>query len=310
MKRAIVTGGTGALGIALIKYLLKKGYNVTVIVNPSSTRINRIPNSDNVKIIRCDLSELIKLKGSLTQSYEQFYHLAWIGTSGVSRNDMELQLQNIKYTLDAVYLASTLQCKVFIGAGSQAEYGLVNEKLTEESYPKPESGYGMAKLCAGQMSRNICKVYGIKHIWLRVLSVYGPYDGFHTLISSTLIKLVHNQRPLFTKAEQIWDFIYSEDAAMAFYLAAKDGKDGECYNIGSGMELPLSDYIKMIWEIIQPPLELKFGDIPYNNSQVMHLSTSIDKLKNDTGFDPKVSFSDGILFTYKWLKEVLGNEKS
>ena len=55
---------------------------------------------------------------------------------------------------------------------------------------RPENGYGMAKLCAGQMSRLECERLGLDHVWPRVLSVYGPYDGPSTMISSAIRTLL------------------------------------------------------------------------------------------------------------------------
>lgn len=72
----------------------------------------------------------------------------------------------------------------FVGAGSQAEYGRVNHALTPDTPCFPENGYGMAKLCAGQMSRVECEKLGLVHIWPRILSVYGPYDGKNAMITT------------------------------------------------------------------------------------------------------------------------------
>ena len=87
--------------------------------------------------------------------------------------------------------AKTARCQVFIGAGSQAEYGRVEGVLTAQTPCFPENGYGMAKLCAGQMSRVECQTLGMAHIWTRILSVYGPHDGPATMILS----LIHISEP-------------------------------------------------------------------------------------------------------------------
>lgn len=69
------------------------------------------------------------------------------------RNDMPAQIENIRYTIDAVRTAAAMGCRVFVGTGSQAEYGRVDGVLRADTPTNPENGYGMAKLCAGQMSR-------------------------------------------------------------------------------------------------------------------------------------------------------------
>lgn len=89
----------------------------------------------------------------LDDSCDAFFHLAWTGTVGAARNDMFQQNKNVEYALEAVELAASLGCKIFVGAGSQAEYGRVEGKLCADTPVFPENGYGIAKLCAGQMTR-------------------------------------------------------------------------------------------------------------------------------------------------------------
>ena len=102
----------------------------------------------------------------------------------------------------AVDAAAEMRCSVFIGAGSQAEYGRFEGKLNANVPTFPENGYGIAKLCAGQMTRIRCNQKGIKHIWTRILSVYGPYDGSGTMVMSTIEKLLSGARAPCTKGNR------------------------------------------------------------------------------------------------------------
>lgn len=302
MKKVIITGGTGMLGIALTKYLIEKGIQVTLIINPSSQRKNVIPVSSQIKVIESDIKNLSQIYDQLEMEYDAFFHFAWMGTFGAARNDMHIQTDNIKYTIEAVELADRIKCKAFIGAGSQAEYGRISGRISPDTAVNPENGYGMAKLCAGQMSRIVCQKLRVKHIWMRVLSTYGPYDGKHTMVMSGLMQLLKNGSASFTKGEQMWDYLYCDDAAEAFYLAAKKGKNGSVYCLGSGQTRPLSEYIEIMRDTINPTLEIRFGEIPYNENQVMYLCADITQLTEDTGFIPKTTFQSGINTTLKWLE--------
>lgn len=307
MKRAVITGGTGMLGAALIRLLIEKGVEVLVIVRPNSKRISSIPDSNYVKIIECDLNNLLSLKDKINETYDAFFHFGWDGTYGEARNDMYIQNKNVSAVLDAVTLAESIGCTVFLGAGSQAEYGRVdNIKLGPDVPTSPETGYGIGKLCAGQMSRIMCSQKGMKHIWFRILSTYGPYDGIHTMVMSGISKMLNGERPQYTKGEQMWDYLYCDDAANAFYLAAEKGKDGSIYCIGSGQVRPLHEYITIIRDSIDENIEIGFGEIPYYDKQVMYLCADIDALKKDTGFEPKVSFEEGIKKTIEWYKGEMG----
>lgn len=303
MKRVIITGCSGMIGSALLRLFVRKKIKVYAIIRPYSKRRNNVPDSPYIQIIECDISKLLDLKTQIKEKCDAFFHLAWQGTFGDSRNDMYLQNKNIRYTIDAVTLANCLGCSVFLGAGSQAEYGRVEGKLSYDTPVNPENGYGMAKLCAGQMSKVLCEKYGIKHIWARILSIYGPFDGEHTMVMTGIYKMLSGEIPSFTKAEQVWDYLYCDDAAKALYLAAEKGKNGSVYCIGSGVAKPLVDYITCIRDIVAPERDIDFGAIPYNEKQVMYLCADIENLQRDTGFVPEISFDEGIKKTVKWIKE-------
>lgn len=306
MKKVIITGPTGAIGIALIEELVSKGIQVTAVCHRDSKRIGRIPNSQLVEIIECNLDELFSLTELLEHDYDVFYHFAWACTVGDSRNNIEAQMANIQYTIDAVEVAALIGCKKFVGAGSQAEYGRYEGMLNSSVPTFPENGYGIAKLCAGQMSRIRCQQLGLEHVWTRVLSVYGPYDGEKTMIISMIRQLLNGERPDCTAGEQIWDYIYSRDAARAFYLIGKAGKAGRTYCIGSGRGVPLKDYIIAIRNQVDESMEIGFGNIPYSDKQVMYLCADISELKDDTGFKPQYSFETGIKETIEWCRKDAG----
>ncbi|MCM1185516.1 MAG: NAD(P)-dependent oxidoreductase [Lachnoclostridium sp.] len=294
MKRAIVTGATGAVGMALIAELIENNIEVLVLARRESKRNARIPEHKLVKVLFCDLSELSGLSNNTSVEYDVFFHLAWEGTFGAGRNDMYLQNLNVRYALDAVGAAKRFGCKRFIGIGSQAEYGVTNETLTPYTPTFPNMGYGSAKLCAGQMSRGYAQTLGISHIWVRILSVYGPYDRDDSMVMSTIDKLKKGIVPQFTEGVQMWDYLYSADAARALRLIAEKGVDKKVYVLGSGNARPLSYYIETIRSIAAPQGRILLGAIPYSEGQVMYLRADISELKADTGFEPAWEFEDGI----------------
>ena len=126
MKRAIVTGATGAIGIALIRELISRNIEVMVLCRENSKRLSRIPDHPLVTKKYCSLSEIVSLQNDTGKEYDVFFHFAWAGTTGADRNNMHLQNDNIRFALDAVEAAKRFGCSVFIGAGSQAEYGRID----------------------------------------------------------------------------------------------------------------------------------------------------------------------------------------
>ncbi len=314
IKRAYITGATGAVGMALVKQCIENDIDAYVIMRPDSGRADRIPQSDKVHVIKATLDELVCLDEKIfeksdTEPESAFFHLAWMGTTGDARNDMDMQNKNVEYALDAVTLASKLKCAVYVGAGSQAEYGRVEGCLCPDTPTHPENGYGIAKLRAGEETRIRCNQLGLRHIWVRILSVYGPYDNERSVIISTIRRLLAGETPPLTLGEQMWDFMYSMDAAKAMMaLASKAMTDekvsGKVYPLGSGVAAPLKNYIEQLKDAIDPRLNLGFGEVPYGPKQVMHLQADITALKEATGYVPDTSFSDGIKETIRWCKNV------
>lgn len=300
--RIVITGPTGTIGMALIHQCIKEKKEVLAICRRNSANMKKIPQSSCVTIMEADLEELKDLAVP-DKKYDVFYHLAWAGTTGNDRNDMRLQLSNISCSLAAVHLAKRLGCSTFVGAGSQAEYGRLEGKLTADTPALPESGYGMAKLCAGQMSRAECRKLGLKCIWIRILSVYGPFGSSNSMINGTLQKLLSGQSADFTPGDQIWDYLYCEDAAKALCLAAQKGKDGKVYVLGSGKGRALKEYIgilsRAVTEATGHKADVRMGAVPYAENQIMHLEADISELVKDTGFMPEITFEEGIRRTIK-----------
>lgn len=300
MKKALITGPTGAAGTALTEELVRHGISVTAVCRPGSKRRGAVLKHRLVNVIECGLHELSRLPEMLSDDYDVFFHFAWDGTYGQSRQDLYLQARNILYTLDAVHAAARLGCRTFIGAGSQSEFGHTEGKLHPDMPCSPDNGYGIAKLDAGRMSRLECRKAGLRHIWCRIVSMYGPHDGPYTMIMSGIWQMLKGQRPQYTKAEQVWDYIYSRDAARAFRLAAEKGRDGAVYCIGTGQTRKLREFICAVRDAVSPGMELTFGELDYYPDQVMHLEADITSLTLDTGFVPLYTFEEGIRETAAW----------
>lgn len=307
ISKIIISGATSSIGTALVDECIKKNIEVLAIVNPGSQKINKITRHKLITIAECSIDGYKTFNTEIYGKYDAFIHLAWAATQGDKARSMIFpQARNIEYSLDAVELADKMGCQVFLGAGSQAEYGRTDEVITEDTIPRPETAYGMAKLCAGQMTRLACSQKGIRHIWTRILSAYGPNCQPQTVLSYTLTELLCDRRPSLSAGEQIWDFIYTGDVARAFLFLTEKGKDKEVYVIGSGDARHLRDYLLTAREIVGKKIgksvpELGLGDKPYSESAVMHLACDISKLRRDTGFELETHFRDGIIETIEWL---------
>lgn len=295
IESAVLTGPTGVLGTALIKTLAEAGVETYVVCHCGSPRNASILEHPCIHKVECNMEEIDRLPELIGKSVEAFFHLAWLGTQvNSNRMNMYLQNTNVKQALDTVYVAKQLGCKVYVGAGSQAEYGRIDGVIHPDSPVNPISGYGMAKLCAGQMTRALCKEFGIRHIWPRIVSVYGKNDAPKTLVNTLIRTLQEGKKPKLTAGEQLWDYLYADDAGEALYLMADMGKDGAVYVLGSGQIRKLKDFMLDIRDVVNKDISLGLGEIPYLPDQAMHLEADIATLTKDTAWVPKTSFREGI----------------
>ena len=310
--KVVISGPTGVIGHAIIEECLAARDEVLAICRTGSKRNAALPKGrEGFRIIECDLKDYGELaeeiagreKTVIDERYDVFYHLAWNGTVGADRMDTTMQEANVRHALDAVRLAHTLGCNTFIGAGSQAEYGRVEGILTPDTPTHPENEYGRCKRRAGIETRKMCQGLGLRHIWARVLSVYGPFDGENSMVTSSLRKMIAGEDVSFTAGEQMWDYLYASDAGRAFRLMGEKGIDGKTYVLGSGECRRLKDYIRIMTEEVKYAGRPGIGDLPYAERQVMYLQADITDLRKDTGFAPEKDFREGIQNTIEYLKE-------
>lgn len=289
---AVVNGPLGTVGQALTRVLLAKGIAVYAVCYPGDRRIAEIP--DAAKIVELDMREIDRLPEIIGSNIDAFFHLAWMGSIGPSRDDALMQTENVRCAVLASNTASAMHAKVFVGVGSQAEHGRVSGLVTQETPCHPITGYGIAKLCACQMTRLTCKQLGLRHVWARILSAYGPGDGPLSVMPTIITKLLNSEVPELTAGEQMWDFCYADDVGEALAAMAERGHNGAVYPIGSGRVRPLREYFAIARDAIDPALPLGIGQLPYPPNQVMHLQADISPLTTDTGWYPKVPFEEGI----------------
>lgn len=310
MKKVVITGATSMIGTALIQYLISQGIEVLAISRRMTDELTEFEKTGKCKVAICDLEEIslfrtISLDGKVLydNDYDAFIHLAWAGTFGVARQHEDLQIQSIQYTLDCAKLAHRLGCHTFLGVGSQAEYGRVDGVIKYDTPTNPDTPYGIAKLAACRMSRHYAQSMGMKHVWVRIFSVYGPHDNPKTMIMSSIANLLDGKPMSYTEATQMWNYLYVEDAARGIALACDKGKDGEVYCIAFHQNYPLKDYILCLRETINEKAEIEFGKVPCNGSKPIELFVDTAREIKELGFYPDYTFYGGLLKTIEWYKK-------
>jgi UDP-glucose 4-epimerase len=306
--RLLVTGASGHLGSYLTRLLVARGEEVSVLVRPSSNLWRLDGVLDRVQVIHWRLEDPEVSAEELRRAApETVFHLAWFGVTAEARDRSDALIDNVAGSLQLFRILRDAGCRSWIGLGSQAEYGPQSEPLSEEMTPRPNTAYGLAKLCLGQMLARLCSDSGVRLVWLRLLAVYGPKDDLRHLIPAVIEQLLARKRPALTGGEQAWDYLYVEDAAEAIYRAAVTPAKG-VYNLGSGRAETVRSIVERVRDLIDPELPLGFGSIPYAPGAPMSLRADITRLQEATNWSPKTDLEAGLRQTLTWHKGNSGDK--
>lgn len=300
-RRAIVTGATGFIGTALCRELLEHGYEVTAVIRSGSAKREKLENlkqslpeaAERLHIRELSLENLSDLAKEQMQA-DLFFHLAWNGSSGQERDSLEIQLTNLSYMAEAIRTARKCGCRKFLGAGSQAEYGIVHGKAKEEeTVPKPFFMYGAAKLAAYHMGRLTAEQEGIAFVWPRIYSIYGPGENPGTLVSYLVDSLQRGEVPQVTECENLWDFTYIGDCVRMLRMLGEHPDTEGVYNLSAGEPRKLREFAAELRDIVHPGMEIDFGARQADPQRTFWLEPDVSRIREVCGAC-SVSFAEGI----------------
>lgn len=295
MERVIITGATSFIGLIFIKMALEKGLEVVAVVRPNTRKRSLLPSSPLLTVVETGMEDYSALPQLVARPCDVFFHLAWNGTRGAERMDEQMQSFSYRSSLAAALSARALGCRLFISAGSQAEYGNSCGPIGEDAICRPNTEYGKYKLRLYEELREQSAFYGFHFKEPRFFSLYGPRDFEQTLVISTLKKMLANEPCDLTACVQNWDFLYIDDAVRGVFLLMEQECADGAYNFGSGISQSLKEYVQVMAKLTQTESILRFGAIPYPATGMVSLEPVVKKLKSETGWRPQVSFQEGIL---------------
>jgi nucleoside-diphosphate-sugar epimerase len=291
-SRLLVTGAGGFVGAAVVKAAVAAGHDVIALVRNGRARL--APVANRVSLERVDLSDTAAVAALLASAKPDIVvHSAWEGVGGPSRAG-DIQLENIRTTVALTDAAIAAGARKFVGIGSQAEYGRYDRKITEADLPQPTMLYGAAKLAACHLAAQRCREAGLSFAWLRLFSVYGPGDNANWLIPSTAAALVRGQAPKCTEGTQKWDYLHIDDVADGVLAAAVTERATGVFNLSSGNPVAVRAIVELLRDMAAPELELAFGEIPFGPDQIMHLEGDNSRLREATGWAPRISIGAGL----------------
>lgn len=337
-KHILITGGAGFIGSHVVRRFVKN-YPEYMIINLDKltyagnlANLRDIENAANYRFVKGDICDASFLKELCsTYHFDGVVHLA--AESHVDRsisNPMEFIMTNVVGTVNLLNAAreswkGDFENKRFYHISTDEVYGSLGETgfFIEETKYDPHSPYSASKASSDHMVRAYHDTYGLPIVISNCSNNYGSFHFPEKLIPLAINNICNNKPvPVYGKGENIRDWLFVEDHAVAIDVIYHYGKNGETYNIGGHNEWKNIDLIQLLCKILDRKLGRSEGTsaqlITFVKDRAGHdLRYAIDssKLQRELGWKPSLQFEEGLektvdwyLANKKWMDEVTSGE--
>ncbi len=328
MKNILITGGAGFIGSHLVRLMVNKYPQYNIINLDKLTyagnleNLKDIENHPNYRFVKGDICDYdFTLKLFMENSIDGVIHLA--AESHVDRSikdPFSFANTNVMGTLSLLQAAKNtwgesgregFEGKLFYHVSTDEVYGSLEQDgtfFTEETKYDPHSPYSASKAASDHFVRAYYDTYGLPVVISNCSNNYGSFQFPEKLIPLFINNICNNKPlPVYGKGENVRDWLYVEDHAIAIDLIFHKGKKGDTYNIGGFNEWRNIDLIKVMIKTVDRLLGRPDGSseklITYVTDRAGHdLRYAIDssKLHKELGWSPSLQFEEGIERTVKW----------
>jgi UDP-glucuronate 4-epimerase len=309
--RALVTGCAGFIGSHLARSLLGQGEVVGVdSFTDNYSRELKLRNLEplsNWRAFRFIAADLAQANvRELMTDCDVVFHLAaepGVRTSWGSRFIAYVR-NNILATQRLLEAAKESPDQRFVYASSSSIYGEAERRPTPESTtPSPLSPYGVTKLAAEHLCRLYYENYGVETVSLRYFSVFGPRQRPDMAFNRFCQAAVKDEPlTLYGDGTQTRDFTFVSDVVDVTEAAAlASAAPGQVYNVGGGSEVSVNSAIELIGEFAGR--RLKVRRLPPERGDVRSTSADTSRARIELGFQPAVTFEDGLRAQFDWIRE-------
>ena len=298
----LVIGGTGFIGINLVKKLLKFGAKVTCF---SLKRKRNKLTHKNLRYILCDYTNFDILKKKINRSFEYVVNLGgYIDHSKFFTKGRLVIDNHFLSTMNLLLSLKKKKLKRYLHIGTCDEYGENSSPIKEYYKEDPITSYALAKLASINLLIMLNKTENFPATALRLFLVYGPYQKNDRLIPQVINGCLKKKNFPVSKGNQLRDFCYVDDVINAIILSLiKRRALGEVFNIGSGKPVSVKFIINKISKIIKQG-KPQFNKIPFRKNENLKLYPSINKIGRILGWKPKTNLNQGLVKTINYYKTI------
>jgi nucleoside-diphosphate-sugar epimerase len=306
----LVTGGAGFIGSHLAEALLNKGCEIRMVDNLSTgfmQNVNHLVDSGKITLIQGDVREYQMCRKAAEGVDLIFHEAAQINPAAAVRDAVADFEVNARGTLNMLDAARKEDVEKFVFASTNV-YGNPRYLPVDEDHPVDLlSPYAAAKLSGEAYCIVYSNTYGVDTVRLRYTNVYGPRQRAAKSKSGVIpifIERVLREQPpvIYGTGEQTRDFIYVSDVVEANILVAQNDEcNGEVYNVGCGKEIS----IKQVAEQVIRTAGMRNLKPEYSPARVADFhrcAVDLKKIREATGFKPKVPFQEGLQRTIDWWR--------
>ncbi len=303
MAKVVVTGGAGFIGSHLAERLVLDGFEVVVIDNLKTGRIENLSGfKDKLKFVEGDILDLELLKKEFLGAETVFHHAAIPSVPRSIEEPFETHEANSTGMLNVLIAARDTGVRRVVCASSSSVYGDSEVMPKEESMtPKPLSLYAVHKFNNEMYANLFSKLYGLETVGLRYFNVFGPRQNPNSKYAAVIplfIKKISNGEKVVINGdgETTRDFTFVHNVVEANILASKaEGITSEVMNIACGERISLNDLVSKIGSIVGK--EPKVVHTDFRVGDIKHSLASIEKAKKVIGYVPQHTFEEGLRIT-------------
>jgi len=292
----LITGSTGFIGSVLLRKLINEGNEVHIILRKESHNWRIKDLLDKTIIHQSDLSKLDEIKTIIKKSSPDIiYHLATNGAYSYQNDANQIIQTNFLGTWNLLQACNEIDYKLFVNTGSSSEYGFKQYAMRETDIPEPNSYYSVTKASSTMLCSFIATQLNKPIVTIRPFSVYGPYEEPTRFVPTLMKSLMFNTEMKLVSPNTARDFIYVDDMVNA-YLKINELKKhaGEVFNIGSGLQSTLGDFVNLSIKISGKTGNFQWGAMNQRSWDSNTWVSDISKARAYLHWAPKVNLEEGI----------------